>query len=227
MKRWQQCAVIVWVGVVAAGTYGSASPGQPAAPQAGGLVQRLEAGTLRAVNREITPLSGDRPGVHVSEKEGPGVVWLEGSDFAQGTIEVDVRGRDLLQRSFVGVAFHRADDKTYEAVYLRPFNFRAADAARRPHAVQYISVPDHDWPRLRQEFAGEFEHSVDAAVSPTDWVPLRVVVSARTVRVFVGAGATAAIEVRALGTHDRGQVGLWVGNSSDGDFANLRLTPVK
>jgi hypothetical protein len=57
------------------------------------------------VNRDVTRLQGNRPGVHVTEKEGPGVVWIEGSDFAQRTIEMDLRGRDVQQRSFVGVAF--------------------------------------------------------------------------------------------------------------------------
>ena len=112
----------------------------------------MAAGKLRAVNREATALSGSKRGVHLTEKEGNGVLWVEGSDFAEGTIEVDVRGRDVLQRSFLGVAFHRKDDSTYEAVYLRPFNFRAEDPARHQHAVQYIAVPDYDWPRLRKEF---------------------------------------------------------------------------
>ena len=35
------------------------------------------------------------------------------------------------------------------------------------------------------------------------------------------------LEVRKLGSLDRGAVGLWVGNGSDGDFANLRITPAK
>jgi hypothetical protein len=201
------------------------------APQSGGtqidVAERLTAGKLRAVNRDVTALSGDRKGVHVSEKEGNGVIWVEGSDFAEGTIEVDVRGRDVLQRSFLGVAFHRKDDNTYEAVYLRPFNFRAEDPARNQHAVQYISVPDYDWPRLRKEFPEEFENPVDKSVVPTDWVPLRVVVKGATVQIFVGGVKAPTLEVRKLGSLDRGPVGLWVGNTSDGDFANLRITPGK
>jgi hypothetical protein len=47
-----------------------------------------------------------------------GLVWINGSDFAEGTIELDIRGRDLMQRSFVGIAFHGKGD-TYESVYLR------------------------------------------------------------------------------------------------------------
>ena len=191
------------------------------------LAEQLTAGKLKAANREVTPLSGGRRGVHLDGKPGSGVAWIEGTDFAQGTIELDVRGKDVMQQSFLGVAFHGKDDSTYEAVYLRPFNFRAEDPTRHQHAVQYISLPDYDWPRLRKEFPEEFENPVDASVPPTDWVPLRVVVKGQTIQIFVGAVKTPTLEVRKLGTLDRGRIGLWVGNTSDGDFANLRLTPMK
>lgn len=191
------------------------------------LAAQLAAGKLRAVNREVSPVKDSRPGVHVSEKAGNGVIWIEGTDFAEGTIEVDVRGRDVMQQSFVGLAFHRKDDNTYDAVYLRPFNFRADDPDRRQHAVQYIAVPDYDWPRLRKEFPEEFENPVDPSIVPTDWVRLRIVVKARTIQVYVGPAKLPTLEVRKLGPHDRGAVGLWTGNNSDGDFANLRVTTGK
>jgi hypothetical protein len=189
------------------------------------LGEWLAAGKLKAVNREVTKLQGSRDGVHVTEKAGPGVVWIEGSDFAAGTIEVDVRGRDVLQQSFVGIAFHGRDDNRYEAVYLRPFNFRAEDPTRHQHAVQYMAVPDFDWPRLRKEFPEEFENPVDASLVPTGWIPLRVVVKDAKIQVYAGAATTPTLEARKLGSHDRGMIGLWVGNNSDGDFANLRITP--
>lgn len=190
-------------------------------------LSELAAGKLRVVNREATPLKGDRRGVHLSESQGNGVAWIEGTDFAQGTIEADVRGRDLQGRSFVGIAFHRKDDTAYEAVYVRPFNFRTDDPARHQHAVQYISLPDYDWPRLRKEFPEEFENPVDPSVSPTDWIPLRVVVKGSGIQVYVGKVTSPTLEVRKLGAHAGGQVGLWVGNGSDGDFANLRITSAK
>jgi hypothetical protein len=194
------------------------------APEKIDLAKLLTAGKLRAVNRDVAKLpEGD--GVHVTEKEGNGVIWIAGSDFGEGTIEADIRGRDVLQRSFLGVAFHGKDDNTYEAVYLRPFNFRIDDPARRQHAVQYIAVPDYDWPRLRKEFPEEFENPVDSSVAPTDWVPLRIVVKAKTIQIYVGRATSPALEVRKLGQQDRGMVGLWTGNNSDGDFANLRLSP--
>jgi len=43
--------------------------------------------------------------------------------FTTGTIEVDLKGKNVRQRSFLGVAFNVAGEKTFEAVYFRPFNF--------------------------------------------------------------------------------------------------------
>jgi len=180
----------------------------------------------RPVNREVTH-QPERGGLHVSAKQGPGVVWIEGTDFGEGTIEVDVRGKDVLQQSFVGVAFHRKDDSTYESVYLRPFNFQATDPTRHNHAVQYMAVPEYDWPVLREKFPEEFERPVDASIKPTDWVPLRVVVKGGRVQIFAGSAKTPTLDARKLGQLDRGMVGLWVGNNGDGDFANLRVTPAK
>jgi hypothetical protein len=197
---------------------------RPAAAQKIDLSERLTAGKVRIVNREAKPLQ-ERNGIHVAAKPGNGVVWIEGSDFKSGTIQVDLRGRDVLGQSFVGLAFHRKDDATYEAVYLRPFNFRAEDPVRRQHAVQYISVPDYDWPRLRKEFPEEFENPVDQSIVPTDWVRLRLVVDSGKVQIYVGDVKTPALEVRKLGSLDGGMIGLWTGNNSEGDFANLVITP--
>lgn len=227
MRRLTMCMTAVFIGALALGMPSAAERRQSAPSPQIDLSEQLTAGKLRAVNREVTALKGDRKGVHVSEKEGDGVIWVEGSNFAQGTIELDVRGRDVMQRSFLGVAFHRKDDKTYEAVYLRPFNFRATDPARHQHAVQYMASPDFEWPRLRKEFPEEFENPVDPSVAPTDWVPLRVVVKGGTVQIYVGAVKAPTLEVRKLAELYGGAVGLWVGNYSDGDFANLRITPMK
>ena len=116
------------------------------------LAQRLSAGQLRAVNRRVTPLKGDRTGVHVDEKAGNGVAWIDGTDFSEGTIDIDVRGRDVVDRSYLGIALHRKDDAAYESVYLRPFNFRIDNPARKQHAVQYMVLPEFDWPVLRERF---------------------------------------------------------------------------
>jgi hypothetical protein len=185
-----------------------------------------DARKLRVVNREVTKLQ-DGNGVRLSSRMGNGVAWVEGTDFRSGTIEVDIRGQETMQQHYVGIAFHRKNDDTYEAVYLRPFNFRAQDPIRKQHAVQYISLPKFDFQDLRDEFPEEFENPVDAAIVPTEWVKLRVVVEGSKVQIHVGSTKEVTLGVRKLGQLDGGQVGLWVGNTSGGDFANLVITPTK
>jgi hypothetical protein len=182
-----------------------------------------EGRTLRVVNRDAIRIP-DRDGVRLSPAHGNGVAWVVGTEFRSGTIEVDVRGREEASQHYVGVAFHRSDDGTYEAAYVRPFNFRATDPIRKQHAVQYISLPDYDWPDLRKSFPEEFENPVDGSLDPTDWVRLRVVVAGARIRIYVGSVETSTLEVRKLGHLNGGQVGLWVGNDSGGDFANLAIT---
>jgi hypothetical protein len=230
MTSRQQIAVVValagsWIAMDSWAIEGSSPQAGPASTVAINLAERLSAGKLRAVNRQVTRADGRSDAVHLSQGAGPGVVWVEGTDFATGRIDLDLRGRDVLQQSFVGVAFHRRDDAAYDAVYLRPFNFRADDPVRKQHAVQYVAVPDFDWPRLRKEFPEEFENPVAASTSPTDWVALRVVVKAQTIQIYVGGVASSTLEVRKLSPVAKGAIGLWVGNTSDGDFANLRVTP--
>jgi hypothetical protein len=222
--------ITIWIAgaalfTVAASVTAQRSPSGPV--QRIDLAERLTAGKLRVVNRDVTKLP-DKPGaIHASEGTDLGLVWIDGTDFAEGTIEVDLRGRDVQQRSFVGIAFHAKDDKTYESVYLRPFNFRSTDETRRQHAVQYMSVPEFDWQMLRQKFPEEFENPVDSSLDPTGWVPLRVVVKGSAVQIYAGAAQTPALEVRKLGQLQRGIIGLWIGAGSDGDFANLRITPAQ
>jgi hypothetical protein len=201
------------------------------------LAQALGAKKLRVVNREVTEISfgiwdwnwwRQNPNdVRLSAAAGNGVAWVDGTDFRAGTIEVDIRGREFMRQSFVGIAFHRKDDNTYEAVYLRPFNFRASDPLRKQHAVQYITLPAFDYDRLRKDFPEEFENPVDASIVPNDWVKLRVVVEGGKVQIYVGPIKEVTLEVRKLGQLYGGQVGLWVGNTSGGDFANLVITPTK
>ena len=220
-----KCTVVTGAALVCAASLQARQSG-PAA-QTIDLAERLAAGKLRVVNREATAIR-DRPGaIHLTGSPGNGFAWIDGTDFGEGTIEVEIRGRDVMQQSFVGVAFHGKDDKTYEAVYLRPFNFRSPDPTRHQHAVQYIAMPDYDWPRLRKEFPEEFENPVDPSLSPTDWVPVKIVVEGATIQIHAGPVQTPTLEVRKLTQLDRGLVGVWVGNTSEGDFANVRLTPAK
>jgi hypothetical protein len=176
-------------------------------------------------NRGVTPLvDGARSGVRLDSAVSHGLAWIAGSDFGTGTIEAEIRGKDVLQRSFVGIAFAGANDSTYELVYLRPFNFRAADSTRRAHAIQYVADPDYPWARLRREFPGRYEKPLTPAPDPNAWVRLRLVVTTSEVRAYVDGAATPSLVVGRIRPGARGRVGLWVGTQSDGDFANVRIS---
>jgi len=177
-------------------------------------------------NRSVSSLSdGTKKGLRLSESPGDGVAYLRGVQFGNGTIEFDVKGKDVQGQSFVGVAFHGVDGTTYDAIYFRPFNFRTEDPARHGHAVQYISHPTYTWQKLRAEHPGTFEQPVSPAPDPNGWFHVRVVVASPKVSVFVGDAKEPSLVVNQLSDRTKGLVGLWVGNNSGGDFANLKINP--
>jgi hypothetical protein len=177
-------------------------------------------------NRRVTGFTdGARQGLRLSEGPGEGPAYLEGVEFASCTIELDVRGKDVQGGSFVGVAFLGVDSTTFDAIYFRPFNFRAADSTRRAHAVQYIAQPTYTWQKLRAEHPGMYEKPVNPAPDPNGWFHVRVVVAGSQVRVFVDGAAEPSLVVTRLSQRTKGRVGFWVGNGSGGDFANLRIRP--
>jgi hypothetical protein len=184
------------------------------------------AATIR--NRTATPLTeGSRTGLRLDEREGDGLAWWPDIAFGDGVIEFDVRGVDVAQKSFVGVAFHGADERTFDGIYFRPFNFKSTDPARRAHSVQYISHPTYTWDKLRTERPNQFEREVSPAPDPNDWFHARIVIKYPDVRVFVNDEKTPCLEVKQLSDRKRGWVGVWVGNESDGRFANLKVTPAQ
>jgi hypothetical protein len=195
------------------------------APQDVDLAALGRRGELRVQNRQVVELTDERRrGVRVSAAPGEPAIWLPNLDFTTGTIELEVRGKDR-EPSFVGIAFGGANDSTFEAVYLRPFNFAATDPLRRAHAVQYIHPPTYTWSKLRTEHPGVYENAVNPVPDANDWVRLRVVVEQSQVRVYVSDGSEPDLVVDRLSDGAGKRVGLWVGNYSEGDFANLRLTP--
>jgi len=197
-----------------------------AASEVAGQQQAIEPEGLKAFNRSVSSLSdGARKGVRLSEHAGDGVAYLQGVEFTNGTIELDVRGKDVPQQSFVGVAFHGVDGTTYDAIYFRPFNFRAEDPARRGHAVQYIAQPIYPWQKLRAEQPGKYERAIDPVPDPNAWFHVRVVVTSPKVSVFVDDAKEPSLVIDQLSNRKKGLVGLWVGNNSGGDFANVKIVP--
>ncbi|MBS0026280.1 family 16 glycoside hydrolase [Chitinophaga sp. 22321] len=181
------------------------------------LVITAEAQELRVVNRGMIKDSV----IHLNEAPGMGVVWITQSNFSNGAIEFDVKGKNLLQKSFVGIAFHGVNDTTYDAVYFRPFNFQVPEAGRRGHSVQYISLPAHDWQQLRQDFPGKYENEIDPSTNPNKWFHVKVVVAYPEVSVYVNEER--CLTVSQLSTQKTGMIGYWVGYGSAGDWKNLEI----
>jgi hypothetical protein len=181
---------------------------------------------LNVINRTVTAFDeGGKKGARLSESEGDGVAYLKGVDFANGAIEFDVKGKDVQGQSFVGVAFHGVDGTTYDGIYFRPFNFKTEDQARRIRAVQYISHPVNTWQKLRAEQPGKYEKGVNPVPDPNGWFHARVVVASPKVSVFVDGAKEPCLVVDQLSDRKKGLLGLWVGNTAGGDFANLRIIP--
>ncbi len=179
------------------------------------------------VNRTIEQVNEN--GKHIirfNESNGSGLAWVRNATFSEGTIEFDAKGRDVLQKSFIGVAFHGVDDKTYECAYFRPFNFQASDPVRKVHAVQYMFEPKFDFQTLRDTRKDEFEGAIlPSTVQATDWFHARIEVKNNRIKVFVNQSSTACLDVPTLYPGGKnGKIGFWVGNNSNGDFANLKIT---
>ena len=190
------------------------------------LFNMAENSKLEVFNRKVSTFTeNDKKGIRFSENENDGVAWLNGVEFSNGTVELDIRGKDVFQQSFVGIAFHGTDNKTFDAVYFRPFNFQSTDPVRKIHAVQYVAYPDYPWQILRDKFNGKFEKAVIPSPNGTEWFHVKITIKYPIVTVFVNGNQEPSLTIEKLNTRKTGKIGIWVGNNSDGDFANLQITP--
>lgn len=159
---------------------------------------------------------GDKSGVTCH-----GNVWLKNIDFSYGTIEVDIRGRNEFLKSFPGIAFYAVDtSRNYDVVYFRPFNFRSPDPVRRTWSVQYVSLPEYGYDRLRKENTGQFENEIIPNPKPEDWIHARIVVAKDSIKVYVNGMGKPSLSVRTLQNRSKGLFGLWTDGTA-AEFANL------
>jgi hypothetical protein len=154
---------------------------------------------------------------------------IDGVEFSNGVIEAEIAGAPAPgafggARGFVGIAFRvQADNKTYDAFYLRPTNGRADDQERRNHATQYISHPDWTWFRLRRETPSKYESYVDLV--PDEWTKIRIEVRGERARLYVHGQEQPALIVNDVksGANRTGGVALWIGPGTVAHFRNLTV----
>ena len=176
-------------------------------------------------NRFVTfPAYGTRP-LTDSMKDAittKGIVWLKGIDFKEGTIELDLRGKDAFLNSFLGIAFYGTDTTTCDIIYFRPFNFHHTDTARWKWSLAYMHIPDNNYAKLRKEHPGVYENSITNAPKADQWFHATIVIENRHARIFVNHAVQPSLDVTLLNNRSDGLFGLY----SDGltnDFANLTI----
>jgi hypothetical protein len=155
---------------------------------------------------------------------------IDGLEFGDGTIEVEIAGEPLAgvfegARGFVGIAFRvQKDRRTYDAFYLRPTNGRAKEQVRRNRAVQYVSHPNWTWFRLRRETPGKYESYVDLA--PGEWTRMKIEVRGTQARLYVHGAQQPSLIVDDLktGAAARGAVALWLDVGTLAHFRNLSVS---
>ena len=69
----------------------------------------------KLINRtaELTNEEG-KIAIRFNEAPDEGYMVLKNTEFANGTVEFDVKEKNIVQQSFVGLLFHGVDEKTYE-----------------------------------------------------------------------------------------------------------------
>jgi len=161
--------------------------------------------------------------------QGSMIALVTGPDFKDGTIEVDVAGLPILAtdptaRGFIGLVFRaQQHGAKAENIYLRPTNGRADDQLRRNHSVQYESLPDFPWKRLRQEQPGVYESYVDLEAGA--WTKMKIEVSGTKAKLYINGAPQPCLLVNDLKMGEaRGQIGLWAFIATDAYFSNLRIT---
>ncbi len=198
-------------------------------------LQNIDGLTANKVHLKNAVLQGEKS-VQVVFPQGSKVeaestfVLIDGVDFHNGTIEVELAGEPepdapKWARGFVGISFRVTEDLArFETFYLRPLNGRTDNQLQRNHSTQYSSYPDYPWSRFRKEEPGKYESYVDLV--PGEWTKVKIVVKGETARLYVHGAEQPCLVVNDLkhGAALHGGIGLWVGVKTVAHFRNLRIT---
>jgi len=154
---------------------------------------------------------------------------VPGTDFEDGTLEVDVSGAPRpgtgpSSKGFVGLAFRVQSGEAFELLYIRPVNGRVQDQAMRNHSTQYVSAPGFGWRKLRQENPWVYESYAD--LTPGRWTHLKIVVAGDKAQLYVNGAKQPTLIVNDLKRgKSRGAVALWSHCTTDAYFSNLKINP--
>lgn len=166
-----------------------------------------------------------------TEPDVPTYARLVGSDFHDGTIELDVRARlmhwaDIDCRGFIGFVFRASvNDDRFESFYVRPRNGRSCtEPQRRIHTMQYFSYPGYTFAYFRERGIADYEAKAD--IEMDEWIHLKAEIAGAGAKFYVDDMEAPALVVDEMfgGAEARGGVGLYVDNGTEGNFKNLQVT---
>jgi hypothetical protein len=164
--------------------------------------------------------------------DGEGLALVNGTQFHDGTIEVDIATKVTMppgvrRPGFTGIAFRaRPDASHYELFYLRPGNSRSEDQAMRNHSVQYCSEPGFGWEKLRRRWPSIYEAYADLQLD--GWTKVKIEVRGRQARLYVNGSDSPSLVVDGLKGEDlQGAVALWSYAGEEAYFSNLRISNAK
>jgi len=184
--------------------------------------------TEQGVKAEAVEYKG-RKAIRLTTQVEFGLAFLNGTQFRDGTIDVDIATKILTppgvrMPGFTGIAF-RANPDTghFEMFYLRPGNSHAEDQAMRNHSVQYTSEPNYGWEKLRRHWPFIYESYTDLQLD--EWVHVKIEVHGRLASLYLNNSASPSLIVDGLKGEDlQGPVALWGYASEEAYFSNLKIT---
>ena len=168
-----------------------------------------------------------------TEPDVPTYARLVGSDFHDGTIELDVRAclmhwADIDCRGFIGFVFRASvNDDRFESFYVRPRNGRSCtEPQRRIHTMQYFSYPGYTFAYFRERGIADYEAKAD--IEMDEWIHLKAEIAGAGAKFYVDDMEIPALVVDEMfgGADLRGGVGLYVDNGTEGNFKNFQVTYV-
>jgi hypothetical protein len=185
----------------------------------------------QGVKTEVIEYRG-RKAVRLTAQEEDGLALVKGSEFHDGTIEVDIATKvtappGVRRPGFTGIAFRaRPDASRFELFYLRPGNSRADDQAMRNHSVQYVSAPGFGWEKLRRQWPSIYEAYADLQLD--EWIKVKIEVQGRQAKLYVNGSENPSLVVDGLKGDDlQGVVALWSYTGQEAYFSNLRISNAK
>ncbi len=185
------------------------------------LADLHRSGQLIAKNKVITVEQDDSGEfIRLGKTMVGSSILLPADDFKQGKIEALVRGKDIFQGSFAGLAFHAQSDSIFDLVYCRPFNFQTSDSLRRIHMIQYAYFPKLDWQVLRVRYNGIYEKGIANPPKADEWFKLTLDVDEKQVKAYINDSNTPTLVVEKLNQISNGKVGIFGLNA---DFKSIKI----